>query len=53
MAVWARTLELQGVFFYEWWGEGGSDDRGYTPRDKPAETVIRRFFSDLRVVERR
>jgi hypothetical protein len=53
LSVWAKTCELQGVFFYEWWGEGGPDDRGYTPRDKPAETVIRRFFSDLRVIERR
>jgi hypothetical protein len=53
LAVWARTCELQGAFFYEWWGDGGAEDRGYTPRDKPAESVIRRFFSDIRVVERR
>jgi len=51
--TWARTDELEGVFFYEWWGQGGEDDRGYTPRDKPAESVIRRFFSDMKVVERK
>jgi hypothetical protein len=51
--AWARTNELAGVFFYEWWGEGGLEDGGYTPRDKPAEGVVRRFFSDLRVVEKK
>jgi hypothetical protein len=50
---WAGTAALQGVFFYEWWGEGGPEDSQYTPRGKPAEVVIRRFFGDLRVVEAR
>src|SRR5207253_3061449 len=40
------------AFFYEWWGEGGPLDSRYTPRGKPAEELIRRFFDDIRFVER-
>lgn len=50
---WAKVNELAGVFFYEWWGDGGLEDADYTPKDKPAEGVIRRFFADIRVIERR
>ena len=52
-ASWAKVEALHGVLFYEWWGEGGLEDAGYTPKDKPAEGVIRRFFADIRVVEKR
>ena len=50
---WAKVDALQGVFVYEWWGEGGLSDADYTPKDKPAEGVVRRFFADVRVIERR
>ena len=33
-----------GFFLYEWWGVGGPQDRGYTPRGKPAADLIRRRF---------
>ncbi|MBI3722906.1 hypothetical protein HY251_02965 [bacterium] len=52
LATWAPERDLSGVFFYEWWGEGGALDSRYTPRGKPAEELIRRFFDDIRFVER-
>ena len=35
---------LGGVAFWTWFGDGGSSDDGYTPRGKPAEQVVRRWF---------
>jgi Glycoside Hydrolase Family 113 len=35
---------LAGVFLWEWSGPGGARDRGYTPRDKPAECVLADWF---------
>ena len=39
---------LHGVYFYNWWGPGGIGDRDYTPRDKPAENLLRRWYTSLR-----
>ena len=33
-----------GFFLYEWWGEGGPHDRGYTPRGKPALGILRHWL---------
>ena len=38
--------ELAGVFFWDWNGAGGPGDPHYTPRGKPAEAVLRRWFAD-------
>ncbi len=38
---------LSGIFFYDWWGDGGPEDRTYTPRRKPAEEVLKRFLHEL------
>jgi hypothetical protein len=35
---------LDGLFVWEWSGAGGASDRGYTPRGKPAECVLRAWF---------
>ena len=35
---------LGGVVFWTWSGDGGSSDIGYTPRGKPAEQIVRRWF---------
>jgi hypothetical protein len=35
---------LAGVYLWNWFGDGGVDDDGYTPRGKPAEAVIRHWF---------
>lgn len=46
-AAWrgAPPADLAGVFFYEWWGEGGRRDRGYTPRGKPALDALKGLFA--------
>lgn len=36
---------LGGVFVWEWSGEGGVTDKGYTPRGKPAECVLASWFT--------
>lgn len=45
---WKGIDYLHGVFMYNWWGDGGADDRNYTPRGKPAEAVLREWFLQLR-----
>jgi hypothetical protein len=44
LKAWTGFPALAGVYFYIWWGEGGPDHRGYTPRGKPAEEVLRDWF---------
>ncbi|HET9481327.1 MAG TPA: hypothetical protein VFP98_06175 [Candidatus Polarisedimenticolia bacterium] len=43
--AWSGDPALQGVYFYIWWGDGGPGDTGYTPRGKPAEQVIRDWYT--------
>lgn len=35
---------LGGLFIWNWFGDGGASCNGYTPRHKPAELVVRRWF---------
>lgn len=42
--VWENEEALYGVFFYEWFGKGGKEDFGYTPRGKPALKVAKKWF---------
>ena len=42
--TWRRVPSLGGIFFWNWFGKGGMKDRGYTPRGKPAECVIRSWY---------
>lgn len=42
--VWKDEESLYGVFFYEWFGKGGKEDFGYTPRGKPALNVAKEWF---------
>jgi len=46
--AWSSSPMLHGVFFWNWFGDGGHLDNGYTPRGKPAEHLIRWWFQDLR-----
>lgn len=46
--AWNGRRELAGVFFYEWWGYGGKQDRSYTPRGKPALEVLQRWFKQTK-----
>ncbi len=43
---WSDVPELSGVYVWNWFGDGGSFDDGYTPRHKPAEHALRRWFGD-------
>lgn len=43
--AWRGVDALAGVFFWIWDGAGGRRDRGYTPRGKPAEAVLRRYLA--------
>jgi len=42
--TWDGVPQLGGVFFWDWYGDGGPTDTRYTPRGKPAQAVIRRWF---------
>lgn len=49
---WTDTPSLGGVIWWEWSSTaGGKDDYNYTPRGKPAEQVIRRWFAEKRPIE--
>jgi hypothetical protein len=41
---WQDEPELAGVYFWIWFDAGGPSDRGYTPRGKPAELVLRSWY---------
>jgi hypothetical protein len=44
--VWYGNPNLGGFSIWEWPpGEGGPDDRGYTPKDKPAEAVLKEWLA--------
>ncbi len=45
VTAWNGETMLSGVYFYLWWGEGGLQDRDYTPRGKPAQKVIESWYS--------
>jgi hypothetical protein len=38
---------MHAVYFYNWWGAGGSLDRDYTPRGKPAAEVLQRWYKSF------
>lgn len=43
--VWHDAPAVLGVIWWEWTtGSGGPGDFGYTPKNKPAENVLRRWF---------
>jgi len=42
--AWTGQRRLQGAYFWNWFGFGGEDDAGYTPRRKPAAEVVRCWF---------
>lgn len=43
---------LEGVIWWEWTdAPGGPADHGYTPRGKPAEQVLRRWFAESAAAE--
>ena len=56
--AWYDDEMLQGVYFYNWFGKGGPDDKNYTPRGKPAADVMKDWYGriaarDIRRAEER
>lgn len=50
--AWRGSRQLAGVFFWDWYGDGGAKCRRYTPRGKPASRVIRRWFRTKKRLQR-
>ena len=47
LKVWDKAPGLLGVCWWEWTDSGGgSADFNYTPRNKPAEKILRRWFTE-------
>lgn len=42
--VWQGQPMLGGLFWWNWFGYGGPKSAYYTPKKKPAEAVIRRWY---------
>lgn len=42
--AWKNTPELAGVFWWVWFDPGGPQDPGFSPRGKPAEEILRRWY---------
>jgi len=43
--AWSNTPALAGVYWWVWYGEGGSADNSYTPRGKPALQVLKNWYN--------
>lgn len=43
---WNKSANLGGVYFWNWYGQGGENDRSYTPRGKPAEKILAKWYRD-------
>ncbi len=46
--TWNGSPLLEGVYFWNWYGWGGSDDPSYTPRGKPAAEIISWWYGGTR-----
>jgi len=44
--TWQGDKRLEGIYIWNWFGKGGPEDPGYTPRGKPAEQILRRWFTE-------
>ena len=52
-AAWAESSLLDGVYFWNWWGPGGVDDRWYTLKGKPALKTTLSFLERFQSAGRR
>ncbi|MGK0359863.1 MAG: hypothetical protein ACI9U2_002169 [Bradymonadia bacterium] len=43
--AWGHREELAGVFFWNWFGPGGPQDRWYSLKGKPALEVVKRWYA--------
>ncbi len=44
---WKKVPQLAGVYFWVWWGEGGPQDKSYTPRGKPAARYLQKWYKPV------
>jgi hypothetical protein len=42
--VWHDQPRLAGLYLWNWFGEGGAHDHGYSPRKRAAARVVRHWF---------
>ena len=42
--VWNGERRLAGVYFWNWFGWGGPTSKEYTPRNKPAEREVAKWY---------
>jgi hypothetical protein len=45
ITTWHEAPKLEGVYWYNFFGDGGPDDGDYTPRGKPALNEIKRWYA--------
>ena len=45
--TWVQNKNFAGVYFWNWYGQGGPNDRTYTPRGKPAEKVLTEWYRNI------
>jgi hypothetical protein len=43
--AWDNEPLLEGVYMWQWFGEGGLTDYEYTPRNKPAAEEIEKWYT--------
>lgn len=46
--AWQNDPRLAGLYMWNWFGEGGPADGGYTPRNKPAARVLSHWYKGSR-----
>ncbi len=44
LQTWSRPKYLDGMFIWNWFGPGGPDDNGFSPRGKKAETLLKDWY---------
>jgi hypothetical protein len=48
LQVWDGSPGVGGILWWEWSVPAGPSDFGYSPKDKPAEQVLRQWFAKYR-----
>lgn len=52
LQVFGDRPEVAGICVWDWYGPGGEEEAGYTPRGKPAEQVLRGWLESQREMGR-
>jgi len=43
--TWNGIPQIEGVFWWYWYEDGGPQDKSYSPKGKPAEGLLRQWYS--------